>query len=205
MCLFILCLVMLDAERVQFPLNSTGVEGAQHMPWNWPSHFELLRYQQKKMSMSHQKCVIWKYIWVVKAFGAEMTGLTLLDGLSFWRSSAWFPTRIHRNTIFKAIKLKRSEIKASDEPPKFLLEWCIGSVNLYHSLKSEHFCVGGWGKETQPSSNMANMGSPPSYTRLSVLRMCLAQVAGRWGNTWHSACFPNVSVWDKRDESPERK
>lgn len=60
-------------------------------------------------------------------------------------------------------------------------------------------------EKSQPLSNMGSMGSPPSYTYLSVLRMCLAQVAGRWGNTWHWACFPNVSVWDKRDESPERK
>lgn len=60
-------------------------------------------------------------------------------------------------------------------------------------------------EKSQPLSNMGSMGSPPSYTHLSVLRMCLAQVAGRWGNTWHWACFPNVSVWDKRDESPERK
>lgn len=112
------------------------------------------------------------------------------------------------NAIFQVrntVRLKPSKIKASDEPLKFLLEGCTAAVHLYHSLKHEHFCVGGWGKAAQPSSNMDNKGSPPSYTRLSAPRMCLAQVAGRWGNTWHSECFPNVSVWDKGDESPERK
>lgn len=39
-CLLLLCLVMLNAERVQFPLISVGVEGTQHiMPWDWALRF----------------------------------------------------------------------------------------------------------------------------------------------------------------------
>lgn len=161
--------------------------------------------------MTHQKCVIWKYALVVKASVSEILWLDSAGQPFLLKEFCLAPhqdTVWQWNAIFKvrnAVKLKRSKIKASDEPLKFLLEWSRGSVNLYHSLKSEHFCVGGWGKESQPSSNTGNMGSLPSYTHLSVLRMCLAQVAGRWGNTWHLECFPNVNVWDKRDESPERK
>lgn len=146
---------------------------------------------------------------VVKAFVAEKT-LAWLCWTAFPSGGVLLSSTPRFAVTVKckfeiAIKLKCSKIKASAEPLKFLLEWYTGSVNLYHSSKCEHFCVGGWGKETRSSSNMGNMGSPPSYTLLSVLRMCLAQLAGRWGNTWHWECFLNVSVWDKRGESPERK